>query len=228
MFLRSNPIATSTLWLITLSGVSSIVGAADTKPIVRETCAQVSLVGQRHAGHPGKSVEPRKAAVRQVERCSSALRKPLILASYTDARGGQALVRGRTELALELLSSRSFARASAAELTNMCVGQTVLRQWSQARDACDAAVARALADRAGTSRWPSAYREAVHTAVAVGAAYSNRAVMHWLSGNEVAAQSDLVHAQNLTPDASYVMRNLEVAERKLSLVRAEADQSSIG
>lgn len=228
MSLRSNPIATSTLWLITFSGLSSVAGAADTKPIVRETCAQVALVSQRQASHPGKSVVPRKRTVRQVEQCSTALRKPLILASYMDARGGQALIRGRTELALELLSSRSFARSSAAELTNRCVGQTVLRQWSQAGDACDAAVTRALAERAGTSRWPSAHREAAQTAVAVGAAFSNRAVMHWLSGNEVAAHSDLAQAQNVTPDASYVMRNLEVAERKPSLVRAAADQSPIG
>lgn len=226
MSLRSNQIATATLWLITLGGVSSLAAAADTKPIVRETCAQVSLVSQRQAGHPGKSAVPRKRTVRQTEQCSTALRKPLILASYTDARGGQALVNGRTELALELLYSKTFARSSAAELTNMCVGQTVLRQWPQAGDACDAAVTSALADLAGTSRWPSAYRKAVQKAV--GAAYSNRAVMHWLSGNEVAAHGDLVQAQNVTPDAYFVMRNLEVAERKPSLVRAAAEQSPIG
>jgi hypothetical protein len=32
MFLRTNRIATSTLWLIALSGVSSIVSGADTDP----------------------------------------------------------------------------------------------------------------------------------------------------------------------------------------------------
>jgi hypothetical protein len=203
MSLRTNRIATSTLWLIALSGVSSIVSGADTKPIVRETCAQVAGATHRQA-----------------------CRKPLILASYTDARGGQALVRGRTGVAVELLNTRKFARLSAAELTNLCVARTVLRQWSQAGEACDAAVARTLAERASMSRWPGAYRKAVDKAA--GAAYSNRAVMHWLSGNQLAAHEDLVQAQNLSPDASYVMRNLEVAERNPSLVRATADPSPIG
>jgi hypothetical protein len=198
MFPRSNRIATSTLWLVTLTGVSSIVNGADTKPIVLDTCTQ----------------------------CESSSRQPLILASYTDARGGQALVRGRTELARELLSTKTFGRSSAAELTNMCVAQTVLRQLSQAGEACDAAVARALAERASTSRWPGAYREAVHTAV--GAAYSNRAVMHWLSGNELAAHEDLVRARDFSPNASYVMRNQEVTERGPSSVRTMVAQPRIG
>ena len=203
MFLRTNRVAASTLWLITLSGLSSIVGAADTKPIVRETCAQVAGASHRQA-----------------------CRKPLILASYTDARGGQALVRGRTELALELLGTKKLARSSTAELTNQCVGRTVLRQWSQAGDACDAALARALAERVAMNRWPGTNRSAANAAG--GVAYSNRAVMHWLSGNALAASQDLAQAQDLLPNASYVMRNLEVAKRDASLVRAAIDQSLIG
>ena len=210
----------------TLGGVSSLVNAADTKPIVRETCATIALVSHVSAGHPGKSIAPRKRTVRESVQCSAARRDPLILASYTDARGGQALVRGRTELARELLSTKSLARSSAAELTNMCVAHTVLREFSQAGEVCDAALGRSLAERDSTSRWPAGYRRAVDTAVS--AAYSNRAVMHWLSGNEVAAHEDLAQAQEFSPEASYVMRNVEVTERKVSLARATADRSTIG
>lgn len=198
MSLRTHSLSLSAAWLIALTGVSTGVNAADTKPIVVETCTQ----------------------------CESSRREPLILASYTDARGGQALVRGRTELARELLDTRSFERSSPAELTNLCVAQTVLRQLPQAGAACDAALDRALAERASTSRWPSAYRESLHTAVS--AAYSNRAVMHWLSGNEGAAREDLGKAKRFSPKASYVMRNVEVTERKLSLARATTAPSSIG
>jgi hypothetical protein len=198
MSLRTNPLSLSAAWLIALTGASAGVSAADTKPIVVEACTQ----------------------------CESSRREPLILASYTDARGGQALVRGRTELARELLGTKSFERSSPAELTNLCVAQTVLRQLPQAGAACDAALARALAERASTGRWPSAYREALHTAVS--AAYSNRAVMHWLSGNADAARDDLAKAQRFSPDASYVMRNVEVTERKLAFARATTGPSSIG
>jgi hypothetical protein len=198
MFLRSNRIAASALCFIGLTGVSSIVSGADTKPIVLDTCTQ----------------------------CESSSRKPLILASYTDARGGLALIRGRTELARELLSTKSLARASAAELTNLCVAQTVLRQLSRAGEACDAAVARALAERGSGGQWPSAYREALLTSVS--AAYNNRAVMHWLSGNDVAAHEDLVQAREFSPNASYVMRNREMTERGPSQVRTIVDQSPVG
>jgi hypothetical protein len=226
MSFRNNLIATSTFWVVAFSGVSSMVSAADTKPIVLETCTQATLASHRFVGHPGKSILLPKREVREVARCSSEQRKPLILASYTDARGGQALVRGRTEQALEQIYAKKSAPSSAAELTNLCVAKTVLRQWSQAGDACDAAVARALDERDSKSTRLSAARKMADKGV--GAAYSNRAVMHWMSGDEVAAHNDLLKAQDLSPDASYVMRNLKVAERKPSLVRATADQSSIG
>jgi hypothetical protein len=198
MSLRTNSISISAAWLVALTGVSASVNAADTKPIVIEDCAQ----------------------------CESSARGPLIMASYTDARGGQALVRGRTELARDLLGTKTIARSSPAELTNLCVARTVLRQLPQAGEACDAALARALAERSGTRQWPGAYREALQTAVS--AAYSNRAVMHWLSGNADAAREDLVNARSIAPDASYVMRNLEVTERKLSLASSTSGSSNIG
>ena len=214
---RNNFIATSAFLFVTLGGVSSIVSAADAKPIVQETCAQVTLAGQRHVGHPGKSIVLPKREKREVTQCTTALRKPLILASYTDARGGQALVRGRTGRALKQINEK-WGRSSAAEMTNLCVARTVLRQWSQAGDACDAAVASALSARASTTRRVYVDRKAADTAV--GAAYSNRAVMYWLSGKEFAAHKDLANARNFSPNASYVMRNLEVAERDPSLARA--------
>jgi len=215
---RNNLIATSAFWLVTLGGVSSIASAADTSPIVRETCAQVTLAGQKHVGHPGKSIVLPKRRIRDVTQCTAELRKPLILASYTDARGGQALVDGRTERALKQIKAKKWGRSSAAEMTNLCVARTVLRQWSQAGNACDAAVASAVSERASISKRLYADRKSADTGV--GVAYSNRAVMHWLSGNEFAAHNDLVNARNFSPNASYVMRNLEVAERDPSLALA--------
>jgi cell division inhibitor SulA len=69
-------------------------------------------------------------------------------------------------------------------------------------------------------------RKQADTGVAV--AYSNRAVMHWLSSNAAAAHNDLVNARKFGPDAAFVMRNLEVTERGPSLARAPDDQAPIG
>lgn len=192
MSLRNNLIATSTLWLVTFSGMASLASAADNASIDRE----------------------------------STQRKPLVLASYTDARGGAALVRGKAERALAQIYAKKSTRMSASELTNLCVAHTVLRQQSQAGDACDGAVASALDERASTSIRLRADRKFADTAV--GAAYSNRAVMHWLAGNEVAAHNDLMKARSFTPHAAHVLRNLEVAERAPSLALSTADRPLFG
>ena len=221
MSLRNNLAATSTLWFVTLSGVSTLVSAADTKPLVPETCAQVTLTSQRHVGHPGKSILLPKGTKRASTPCSTSVQKPLVLASYLDARGGQALVDGRTQRALKQIYAKKSVRSSASELTNLCVAQTVLRDWSQASDACDAAVAGALSERANASKRLGTDRKAAD--VGVGTAYSNRAVMHWLSGDEFAAHNDLSEARTFAPKASYVMRNLEVSVRDPSLARVSVN-----
>jgi hypothetical protein len=151
-------------------------------------------------------------------------RKPLILASFTDAKGGQSLVDGRTERALEQIGAMRSVRRTSAELTNLCVAHTVLRQWSEASAACDAAVARALDMRADAGyRFSSDRRSADQGA---GAALSNRAVLHWLSGETVAAHNDLARARDFLPGASFVAQNLEVAVGQPSLARVQVGGSS--
>jgi hypothetical protein len=200
MSFRINLVASSALMFVSLCGAASVAGAADTQAVV--------------VGHPGKSIQLPKRERRQESQHSRVERKPLILASYTDAPGGIALVRGRTERALELINAKTSNSPSISGLTNRCVAHTVLRQWSQAGDACDAAVV--LATRKRTD------------ARGLAAAYSNRAVMHWLSRNETAAYSDLAKARTLAPKASYVTRNLAATERGASLAQAADDRAPIG
>jgi hypothetical protein len=226
MSIRNNLIASSALVLVSLCGASNFASAADTKPIVRETCTQATLVEYRTVGHPGKSTRLPKRQARAGVPCSREERKPMILASYLDARGGKALVRGDTERALEQIYARNAKSSSLFELNNQCVAHTVLRQWSQASDACDAAVASALDKRTrarkpfGGPRYP-ADKE-------VATAYSNRAVMHWLSNDAVAAHNDLAKARKLAPNASYVQRNLDVTGPGSSLARAQEINAPIG
>jgi hypothetical protein len=204
-------------------GVSSPVIAGDPSSLVLDSCTR-SFAMDRAAGHPGKSIAVPKRTGAVAQQCAVDKRKPLILASYLDARGGLALVRGRTERALEQIHARKSGPVSAAELTNQCVAYTVLRQWPEAGDACDAAVEGALLQREQANKlhyWDRKRADAV-----TAAAYSNRAVMHWLSGDESAAQENLSSARRLSPNAAYVKRNLELAERGSALASAAAIASS--
>ena len=146
----------------------------------------------------------------------------MMLASYTDARGGQALVNGRTQKALEQLAARKFKPYSILELNNQCVAHTVLRQWSEAKGACDATVAGALDKREGLGKAFGGTRYSPGRILAT--AYSNRAVMHWLSNDEVAAHNDLAKARKLAPRAAYVLRNLNVTAPASSLALAQAQE----
>ena len=208
MSFRIYQIAASALLLASLSGVS----------LAGEACSQSAQTTQRTvAGHPGKSLLLPKRSVCKAAKSKAVKSKPMILASYTDALGGQALVNGRTERALEQMFAKKSTQSSAEELTNQCVAHTVLRQWPQARDACDAAVAGALDKRAEVGKTYGTQR--MLATRAVGVAYSNRAVMYWLLDDAAAAHNDLAEARALTPAARYVLRNSDVAKSSPSLAR---------
>jgi hypothetical protein len=225
MSFRKNLDLTSGVLIVALCAVSGLASAADARPTSDETCVRTTVVSHHQVGHPGKSIVLPKRSTTVVEQCPEQ-RKPLILASYTDARGGRALVRGNTQRALKQIGARRAALRNAAELTNLCAAYTVLRQWPEAANACDAAVAGAMDERARARSRLDMNRRAAE--INAGAAYSNRAVMHWLAGDEAAAHNDLLNASNFTPAASYVVRNLQVAERSPSLARSARSSTNGG
>ena len=211
MSFRNQIVASSALLFVSLCGTSP-VSAAETNPVVLETCTR-DTQNARLAGHPGKKIQLPLREARESAECAKSPRKVLVLASFTDAAGGQALVRGDTERAMNRLRAQK-ASNSPNVMTNRCVAYTVQRDWTEARAACDAAVEGALrkwdlaSGRASLSN--PAHRE-------VSAAYSNRAVLNWLLSDEVAAHKDLAKARRYSPSASYVQRNSEAADRQPSL-----------
>jgi hypothetical protein len=215
---RKFPIAAPIILFATLNGVAA---AGETKPYVPESCTAV-----QSAGHPGKSVLLPKSRRGDAQQCSRPARKRLTLATYVDAAGGKALVAGRTDRALEQLYAKRAAPLAGPALTNLCVAHTVLRQWPEASDTCDAAVASATAARADGAYRPGSSLRQRNTAAAV--AYSNRAVMHWLMRDTVAAQDDLASAQAILPGASFVARNARVAVPAPALAQGKAVPESIG
>jgi hypothetical protein len=146
-----------------------------------------------------------------------------MLASFLDAPGGKALVDGRIELATRQIGQRVD---STREQTNLCVLQTLQRNWADARSACDAAVTSAARNRSLVKRWePSKARQADEAATV---AYSNRAVMNWLSGDSGAAYVDLANARSISPKAELVSRNFEIAVRVPAQVQLPVDPYLIG
>ena len=219
---RFHQIAGSALLLASLCGVAAPVNAADTKPLVPETCVAIKRAAP--AGHPGKSIQLPRA--REVSReCSRPAPTRLVLASFVDVTGGESLVKGRTERAIEQINAKK-SKLSPETLTNLCVAHTVQRQWTEASDACDAAVALAVANRAKLMYRPNVSRRQLDSVAS--AAYSNRAVMHWLSRDAVAAQDDLASARKISPKAFYVMRNARLTVDAPSLAQATAQVDVIG
>lgn len=224
MSFRPYQIPVPALLLAALCGIAAPVNAADTKPLVPETCVAIKRTAP--VGHPGKSIQLPRRTEEVSSKCSRPERMRLVMASFEDIAGGKALVKGRTERAIEQIHAKGAVQKSPQSLTNLCVAHTVLRQMTDARDACDAAVTLATANRTKYRYRTGVSRTQLDTAASV--AYSNRAVMHWLSRDALAAQNDLASARAISPLASYVTRNVRLTESEPSLARVLASVEVMG
>lgn len=145
-----------------------------------------------------------------------------VFTAYTDAAGGAAVVAGRYRTALEELKSHPDAvdlDPSAAN-TNRCVAYSMTLQWREARTTCDAAVREASEQRINVPTWLGWTRESQDECLAL--AYANRAVMHWISRDQAAAQSDIAKARELAPQADFVARNVAALETHVTVAQVAA------
>jgi hypothetical protein len=223
MLSHKSLVASATLTLLCSFSATNVAlagGAADTTVA---SCATRGGTLIRHVGHPGKSLQlPRR--MEKLEECSTTqARKTLTLASFLDAPGGKALVDGKIERARRQIGGRA---TNSREQTNLCVLHTLQRNWTDARSACDSAVEMAARGRSVVDRDERArVRQANQVAAA---AYSNRAVMNWLSGDTGAAYVDLANARAISPKADFVSQNFEVAVRVPAQVLLPIDPDRIG
>jgi hypothetical protein len=136
-------------------------------------------------------------------------KKPFVLTAFVNGAGGKSLMSGGYELALKQIhSARHNSILASTVPTNMCVAHTMLRHWTDAKAACDAAITTALRSRPRSS-YGAALSEMKDHETTVAIAYSNRAVVNWLSKEAVAAAEDLAQAHKLAPDARFVAQNME-------------------
>jgi hypothetical protein len=223
MFPHKSLVASATLVLLCNFAATNFVAAADAGASSAAACTTDGKARIRHGGPPGKSIMLPRRDLSKSSRCVAETRQSLVLASFLDAPGGQALVDGRIEKASRQIGDRVH---SAREQTNLCVLRSLQHNWTDARSACDAAVDMAARNRSSVKLSDrSQVRQANEIAAA---AYSNRAVMNWLAGDTGAAYADLANARVISPKATFVARNFEVAVTLPAQARLPLDPHSIG
>jgi hypothetical protein len=130
---------------------------------------------------------------------------PFVLVAYSNRAGGTQISNGEY-LTATRETTASLPGDPGALATNHCVAFAMSQQLAKAQVACDSAVQAAHSEQAQLPSWnPRSHAEAV-TSLAV--AYSNRAVLRWLSADTQGARGDLAHAQELAPQATFVVRNV--------------------
>lgn len=143
------------------------------------------------------------------------------LTAFRNTAAGDALVRGKYETALTQLAVDARSVEHATVSTNRCVALTAMRELKAAHEACDEAVHDAQLEfqssaRVSTMWGGSDYRN--YLAIA----YSNRAVLSWLSSDATAAQADLEKAAVASPKAEFVARNLKALQSHAAVAQAVA------
>jgi len=132
--------------------------------------------------------------------------RTFLLTAFSNSAAGESLASGDYNTALHELSTHPHSLDADTASTNRCVAFTVTRQLEAAHVACDMAVReaqQAISSLPVSMTWArSDYRDYL------ALAYSNRAVLDWISNDSIAAQTDLKKAAAAAPKASFVARNL--------------------
>lgn len=143
-----------------------------------------------------------------------------VFTAYSDSAGGAEIVAGRYRVALEELRSHpgNIDLDRSATNTNRCIAYSMTMQWREAHAACDAAV-RAASERQNTvPTWLSWTGSSDDELLAL--AYANRAVLHWMSHDDGAAQKDLTRALELSPQSDFVARNVAALKAHVEVALA--------
>ncbi|HEY6922548.1 MAG TPA: hypothetical protein VI653_03695 [Steroidobacteraceae bacterium] len=134
------------------------------------------------------------------------------LAAFSNTPTGDALVAGNYGAAFHQLAidEHSLTESSATIATNRCVTLIMTHKFDEAHKACDAAVSTARLEIVSLPVSVGWARQEFRDYLAL--AYSNRAVLDYLTNDTTAAQADLNKAVSVSPKAELVARNLTVLQ----------------
>jgi hypothetical protein len=164
----------------------------------------------RNSRKPSQALHLALAAALLAGSAAHAADQPhtFVLTAFSNGAAGQSLMTGNYDAAVRELGVNSHALALDTDSlsTNRCVAYSVTKQLDAAHVACDAAIREAQQDIANLPVSMSWARRQYKDYVAL--AYSNRAVLNWLSNDSSAARQDLQKAQSMAPKADFVAHNL--------------------
>jgi len=134
------------------------------------------------------------------------------LAAFSNTLAGDSLVHGNYDAAFQQLTidSHSLTASPATIETNRCVTLIVTRRFEEAHKACDSAVSAAKLEIVSMPVSMSWARQEYRDYLAL--AYSNRAVLNYVTKDMAAAAADLKKAESVAPKAELVARNLTVLQ----------------
>lgn len=130
------------------------------------------------------------------------------MTAYSNVVGGQEILSGDYKAALTKLDAKHSVRESdaASIALNRCVALTMAAQWGGAEAACDVAVH--YAQLAQTTHQGPSVQERMTQDETIAIAYSDRAVLKWLTGDNAAATQDLERARKLAHGDGLVSQNV--------------------
>jgi hypothetical protein len=139
------------------------------------------------------------------------------LTAFSNGTGGKAILGGDYNAAQQELSSHHRTLDVETVATNRCVVYTLTHQIDAARVACDKAVREAQQEIAGLPVSLSWARSDYRDYLAL--AYSNRAVLNWVTNDATGAQADLKKAAAVSPKASFVARNVSALQNHATVAQ---------
>jgi hypothetical protein len=130
------------------------------------------------------------------------------LTAYSNVVGGREILHGDYQTGLARINAQASSEPDAELVSlNRCVALTMTAQWPAAQVACNAAVHEA--ERARTSEPVTASVQDRHLHdETIAIAYSNRAVLEWLTKDLKGAAQDLERAKALSPGGAMVAQNV--------------------
>lgn len=144
------------------------------------------------------------------------------LTAYTNAVGGHEILSGDYKAALAKLDAKGATREAdeASVSLNRCVALTMAAQWSGADTACNMAVH--YAQLAKTTHPEAGIQERRQQDETIALAYSDRAVLKWLTGDTQAAKQDLQHANTLAHADNQVAQNVNALSARSTVAEVRS------
>ncbi len=170
----------------------------------------------RNSKKPTQALHLALAAALLAGSAAHAAEQPhtFVLTAFSNGAAGESIMSGDYDTAVKKLDVKTHTLTlDVSSLnTNRCVAYSITKQLAAAHASCDAAVREAQQEIASLPVSMMWARREYRDYLAL--AYSNRAVLNWLSNDTTAAQADLQRAEVMAPKADFVAQNLSALHNR--------------